>query len=443
MALEKAQLGNQFIYEMNLFEYLSTLYGRDKRKNATMFICENTMNADKTWLQKGFYIHNLDQAFDYLIGHDRMTDMYCTTNVHNSLYSRTTETVYSIPAIIFDLDFYKSKKYGDFKLSMLLEELEEQFFSKGIIPYPNGIVNSGGGCYLVWWFKFLPVDKERKLLTKRKVIMKILFELLKDFGADAKSLDHPHVFRFPQTKNSKNGNEVAAYFNALPEYNFSEFARSLPSLWDVWKTTRKIDLDSDKKRRKSKPKAPKSLSKKVVDFNSIVNRMYKQIESMFELAKLRNGECDGYREMMCFFVRDRYHSMYMHRFYAEDETLFEESFKKIQQLNKLFNNPLTDAELEKQTLNTKKLYKFKNDTLADWFDLTFDEQLAIDITTGDAKKEKSKRQMRNLRGSKEGHDEKKKRIEDYFKEHPDSSLKGAAKALEVSYNTVKKYAPQR
>lgn len=93
------------------------------------------------------------------------------------------------------MDFYNTKKYKEFTAQQLVEELEELYFKKETIPYPNGIVMSGGGIYLVWWFKFTP-GMEGTIL-KRRVVTKILYEMLKEYGSDAKTLTLPTFSGFP------------------------------------------------------------------------------------------------------------------------------------------------------------------------------------------------------------------------------------------------------
>ncbi|MGH0680955.1 replication protein, partial [Bacillus luti] len=227
-------------------------------------------------------------------------------------------------------------------------------------------------------------------ILKRRVVTKILYEMLKDYGSDAKTLDAAHVFRLPNTYNGKRKErpEVRAFFNELADYTLADMARSLPNLWDVWKKKNKIKPSEDKPRKNGVVYAPQ-FKERTLAFDHM-----RDIEKLIEL---RQGLCEGYREMMMFFLRDRYHTMHSKRFYERDETLYEESYLYVSEINRRFKKPLTDSELRTQTLNKEKLYRFKTETRNDWFDITLEEQIRLKVKTTEAKNEKSKRQMREKR----------------------------------------------
>jgi hypothetical protein len=390
MALRKYNENlTDFHLEMDLYSYLKKMY-KTGQKQAYFFICESNIhknkNAEKSWIQTSYRTSEIDVAFANIVKSDGV-DIYGSTNLHNSR-KRENENVIQIPAIILDLDYYNTDKYKDFTAQELVEELENVYFKTGKIPYPNGIVMSGGGIYLVWWFKFTP-GLEGTIL-KRKVVTKILYEMLKDYGSDAKTLDFAHVFRLPNTYNGKRKEkpEVRAFFNELADYTLADMARSLPNLWDVWKKKKKIKPSEDKPKKNGVVYAPQ-FKERTLAFDHM-----RDIEKLIEL---RQGLCEGYREMMMFFLRDRYHTMHSKRFYERDETLYEESYSYVSEINQRFKNPLSESELRTQTLNKEKLYRFKTETRNAWFDITLEEQIKLKVKTTEAKNEKSKRQMRAKR----------------------------------------------
>ncbi|GAB6483760.1 hypothetical protein bcgnr5384_51600 [Bacillus cereus] len=390
MALKKYNENlTDFHLEMDLYSYLKKIY-KTGQKQAFFFICESNIhknqNAEKSWIQKSYRASDVDKAFSDIVKSDGV-DIYGSTNLHGSR-KRESENVIQIPAIILDLDFYNTKKYKEFTAQQLIEELEELYFKTGKIPYPNGIVMSGGGIYLVWWFKFTP-GMEGTIL-KRRVVTKILYEMLKDYGSDAKTLDAAHVFRLPNTYNGKRKDkpEVRAFFNELADYTLADMARSLPNLWDVWKKRNKIKTSPDKTRKSDVLYVPEFKERTLA---------YDHMKDIERLIELRQGLCEGYREMMMFFLRDRYHTMHSKRFYERDETLYEESYSYVSEINQRFKNPLLESELRTQTLNKEKLYRFKTETRNAWFDITLEEQIQLKVKTTEAKNEKSKRQMRAKR----------------------------------------------
>ncbi|GMB79199.1 replication protein [Bacillus cereus] len=426
-----------FHLEMDLYSYLKKMY-KTGQKQAYFFICESNIhkkpNAEKTWIQKSYRSSEIDQAFSDIVKSDGI-DIYGSTNLHSSR-KRDMENVIQIPAIILDLDFYNTKKYKDFTAQELVEELEEGYFKTRKIPYPNGVVMSGGGIYLIWWFKFTP-GMEGTVL-KRKVVTKILYEMLKDYGSDAKTLDASHVFRLPNTYNGKRKEkpEVRAFFNDLADYTLADMARSLPNLWDVWKKKNKIKTTKEKPKNNGVLYVPE-FKERTLAFDHM-----RDIEKLIEL---RQGLCEGYREMMMFFLRDRYHTMHSKRFYEHDETLYEESYEYVSDINQRFKNPLSESELRTQTLNKEKLYRFKTDTRNSWFDITLEEQIQLKVKTVEAKNEKSKRQMREKR-KKDGavsNEELRAEIIKTIEEHPDMKDYKVAQVVKeklgkCSKNTVQK-----
>ncbi|WDI00127.1 hypothetical protein PUW24_26470 (plasmid) [Paenibacillus urinalis] len=169
-------------------------------------------------------------------------DYYITANAFKSVH-RVTEDSVQVPALILD---YKSLKYGSMAPEDVLPLLERDYFGK-VVPYPNGVVFSGYGLYLVYDMQFTPGTPGT--ILKRKVIMKILFELLKDFGADSKSLDTAHVSVFlvrSTAKTAKKSKFTLGLIRCLDK-RCSSCSKVFPSLWDVYKKERKIVAQKEKK----------------------------------------------------------------------------------------------------------------------------------------------------------------------------------------------------
>lgn len=418
---------------IDLKRYMVNLL-KTRKQNSYFFVC--TANGDGTnFTQKSFHKSELNEALEYI--HNNLNKRIFVPTVLFENRERVEETVGQIRKILIDLDLYKSEKHKDKKPEDVLKDIEKNFFQNKKIPFANAITYSGGGLYLEWNLKFTPGGN---VLQKRRVVMKILFEMLKEYAPDAKSLDAPHVFSLPETINWKYDKDavVKTYENGLPDYTLSELARELPNLWEVWKVTRKIKTKKEKKRNFS---AKKRTS--IIPIHNERTLAHDHIVTIQQLIQLREGEMYGYREMALFFVRNAYHKMHSKRFYEKDETLFEESFQLALEVNQMFTEPLSEEEIRKSTFNDKKLYRFKTETINDWFDIELDEQIQIKVKTPEAKKEKSKRQMRELKEIKEEntHDYKRKKIEQYFAENPTASLRQASKDLNIHRETIKKYHP--
>lgn len=372
---------------VDLESYLYSLI-KTNRKLSYFFVC--TVNGDGSdFAQKSFHKSEVDKALKYIYK-NKDKRIFVPTVLFDAR-DRTEENIGQIRKVLLDLDLYKSKKFKDMKPEEVLVNLQENFFFNGKIPTPNAVTFSGGGLYLEWHLKYTPGGK---VLTKRRVITKIMYEMLKEYAPDAKSLDAPHVFGLADTINWKHGSTsvVKSFKNDVAEYSLAELSRSLPSLWDVWKKTKKIETEKEKK-----PSSKQFL--KITPIHKDKTLASDHIVSIKQLIEVRQGEMDGYREMAIFFIRNAYHKMHSKRFYSGDQELFKESYKIACEINEKLTNPLTDKEITKGTLNTKKLYMFKTETIVEWFDITMDEQIQMKVKTPEAKREKSKRQMRELRGS--------------------------------------------
>ncbi|WDH85526.1 replication protein (plasmid) [Paenibacillus urinalis] len=381
-----------YINDMPLSEYMG-LYD-SRLRNAWVVVCENKANKphdekEKVWVQTAFQTKDKQKVIDFIESSDRK-DYYITANAFKSVH-RVTEDSVQVPALILDLDIYKSLKYGSMAPEDVLPLLERDYFGK-VVPYPNGVVFSGYGLYLVYDMQFTPGTPGT--ILKRKVIMKILFELLKDFGADSKSLDAAHVFRLPGTINGKNGEEVEVYsrFNSLPGYTLQQLQQSLPSLWDVYKKERKIVTQKEKK-----SVAP------VHPFLKGQNLAADRLKDLKTIAKdIFKRNCEGYREHLLFLTRNFYHWMHEERFKNGDPLLFEESQTLALQFNdSYFIEPLPEEEVLKQTLNRKKLYRYSQAKINELFDLDLDAQIKLNIKTPEAVRHKNKIRLRKARGGSE------------------------------------------
>jgi hypothetical protein len=390
-AIEKSAVDfSHYNERVDLEHYLNHLI-KTNRKKAYFFVC--TVNGDGTdFQQKSFHKSEKDKALKY-IKKSKNKRIFVPTVLFDTR-ERLEENIGQVRKVLIDLDIYKSEKFKEMKPEEVLEDLQENFFFNGKIPMPNAVTFSGGGLYLEWHLKYTPGGK---VLSKRRVIAKILYEMLNEYGPDAKSLDAPHVFGLADTINWKHGSNsvVKSFKNDVSEYTLAELSRSLPSLWDVWKKNKNIETDPE-----SRPKSNTKKFAKIMPIHKERTLAFDHIESIRQLIVLRNGDMEEYREKAIFFVRNAYHKMHQKRYYDEDEELFKESYKLAIEINNMFKPKLKEEEIQKATLNKKKLYRFKTETFVEWFDITMEEQIQIKVKTPEAKRVKSKLQMDELRRSR-------------------------------------------
>lgn len=425
-----AEFSNHFNERIDLENYLFNLL-KTRKRNTYFFVC--TVNGDGSdFKQRSFHKSEIDKALEY-IKKNQNKRIFVPTTLFESR-ERTEESIGQIRKILIDIDPYKSQKYAKMSPEKVVEDMQLNLFSTEKVPTPNVVTYSGGGFYLEYHLQFTPGGN---VLLKRRVVAKILYELLKEYGPDAKSLDAPHVFGLADTINWKYGKNsvVKSYKNDLPDYSLADLSRRLPNLWDVWKTNKKIKVEED-------PKPKINIAAKVFPIHKERTLAFDHIISIKQLIRARNGEMTGYREMAIFFVRNAYHKMHSKRFYDGDITLFEESLELAFEINEMFSDELTVDEITKGTLNTKKLYNFKTETIVEWFDITLDEQIKMKVKTKVAKNEKSKRQMRELRGSvsreeyieqqKEKAEDKLWQLQKAMERYPGKKQKEYAEMLGVS-----------
>lgn len=427
------------MYETDMLSYLKQYFKHSKQKESYFFLCENKAAkdpaAEKLWTQKSYRVQELDKMILELMATDR-TDFYISTNVHSER-RRVSETVTSIPALVLDIDYYNTP-FKNLGFLEFINLLEKEVFSLGKIPRPNCFISSGGGVYLVWFLKYTPCVA----LAKRNVIMKILYEMMKKYGADPKTLDESHVFRFIGTNNGKYEQKVPVrgfLQENTTEYTLSGFSRALPSLYDVWKR----DKPTKKEQEKKLPK-----NSKIRAIHKERTLAYDYIQNVFKLVELRNGNCEGIREMMCFLVRNYYHTMHQKRFQEKDPLLFQESLSEALRLNKKFSKPLKEDEIRSQTLNKTKLYKFKVETFNEWLGVTLEEELQLKLKSKRGTKERSKRKMREIRGSvtREEYENKRKMTKDQsiklikkeLKKNPKIKQRELAVLLGVTQQSISK-----
>ncbi|UKS67698.1 replication protein [Rossellomorea marisflavi] len=381
---KQLEFDHHFNERVDLESYINSFL-KTNRKSYYFVIC--SCNGDGTGFdQRPFHKTEQAKAMKY-IKRNLHRRIFLSTSLFGNR-SKMEERIVQIKKIILDLDTYKSKFKG-VPIEQILKDIQEKFFATGKIPTANAITYSGGGLYLEFNLQYTPGGK---VLQKRRVVAKILYEMLKDYGADAKTLDASHVFSLADTTNWKYGEGavVKTYKNDVPDYSLAELARSLPNLWDVWKVSRKIQIEKDPKRT-GKSKAT------VAPIHKERTLSYSQIQSIKKLIEIRGGYMEGYREMALFFIRNAYHKMHTKRFNDKDKTLYAESLELAHEVNQTFTKPLKAREVEKGTLNTKKLYRFRTETINDWFDISMDEQIQLKLKTKEAKNEKSRRQMEELR----------------------------------------------
>lgn len=134
------------------------------------------------------------------------TDIFMTYNTFESKRSRKVTNIKKLNACYIDIDCYDC----GLSAAEALSAMKEKAFGRNV-PFPSAIIHSGGGLYLIWKIN----SCSSKNIDTWKKVQRKLCSLLKEYGADEKSLDASHVFRIPSSLNEKHGKPILVTINQI------------------------------------------------------------------------------------------------------------------------------------------------------------------------------------------------------------------------------------
>lgn len=293
-------------------------------------------NKRKEWINKAILFNEVDSYLDSNL--NKTEDHYVSMNGFYN-YRRTEQSVRHLNALWVDLDYYKMDAYKNksiaemikiMKNDGLFDELEPSFF-----------VNSGNGIYIIWLIKNAP----KAVLKMWKCCMDKLYAKFEKYGADPMAKDVSRVLRLPGSSNSKTNKDAYLYL-----YKKDVKRYMLKDIGDILL-----------KPMMTKKKEIVSPFIKTPHFHN--KRCFRILKDLEKLVKLREGECRGFREVMCFV----YHN-FAQMIYTEEDAL-----KKTGSFNFTFSSPLSEKELN-MIHRQSKIYKYSNQKIVDLFDITIEEQ---------------------------------------------------------------------
>lgn len=333
----------------------------------------------------------------------------------NTFYrpQRRIENIKELKALYIDLDVYNTKYTKEGVIYFLENDLY------GIIPRPNLIIDSGRGLYYVILIEAVP----SMALPLWYAVQRFLYDNLKEYGADVKALDPTRILRIPGTVNSKSNSTV----RILDYYDYNYTLREIQDNYLP-------DLKVKKEKKKGRPK-------KIVSLYTEYSLYHCRLIDITKLCELRDYDLKGHRELILFLYR------YYSCSFIQDEI---EALNNVLELNKMFREPLSIKEVERDTKSAEryykeKKYKYSNTRLIELLEITEYEQQFLKGIIG--KKEKYRRNnerrrdnRRNENGQTKRDTEKIKKIKvikELFKRG--WKQKDIAKELNISKGTVSKY----
>lgn len=368
----------------------------------------------------------------------------------NTMYrkQRRVSNIRQFRALFQDLDIHKlgySKEEVVWSIYIMAYENK--------IPMPTMIVDSGRGLHIYWKIKNAPYGA----LNTWQELQDYLYYQLKHLEADRKALDGARVLRLPNTLNSKeNALCKVLVLNDDIEYSMYDLREKYLNYRHV-KKVKQLEFQETKTIK---------INNRVISnkfFNSYSLHMAR-VEDLETLCKLRGYNVKGYRNMImhCY--------AYWKGIYIRD---IEELEKEVIELNNAFIEPMKETEIKailrcipkaidkfieyeqgirncerkrvSKGMRDKGGYWYKNETLIERLDITYEEQVHMKTIIGleekyDRNNERRRKERRNENGLTKREQDKQDLINS-IKELKTQGFKQkeVAKKLSKGIATIKRY----
>lgn len=305
--------------------------------------------------------------------------------------NRRVVNLASIGLLFIDVDCYKVGLDPDRAENLLLLRCEEDGF-----PLPSLIVRSGRGLQVKWLLKSaLP----RFALPRWNACQRELVNRFLDLGADPAAKDASRVLRLVDTVNTKSGTIVSVSWaqptgtGDIESYDFdylSEFV--LPLSRDQLAALR-AERQQAKEARRSRFKVVDGNPKARGGFSGR-ELAWHRVEDLRTLYRLRQGHIEGLSMPLMFWslnfllMSGATNSSQM---WHEADALCREfnfgEFRRKSELSTLYHKAKEHEAGKTVTYNGRAhgpLYRIKNDTLIDLFQITDDEQKKLKTIIGES-----------------------------------------------------------
>lgn len=323
------------------------------KRDADGFTAIGIKEALNMWHQWHVPNEDLLTNISKLVGRE---DVYISIN---SMLSplRQLKNLRHLHSFWVDLDYYKIKKYKNKTTEEIIKILRNNGEFQDIEP--SFFMDSGNGLYIFYLIESSTIGG----LPIWQKIQNAFHEKFKKYGADPQSIDAVHVLRLAGTRNTKTNRISRFVFNSDNEYRY-EMLNTPLNIYTI-KDISEIMLPSLphtkeewKKIKESKRQTKKVLGcKKELALYNLHTLHYSRLKDIEILQDLRNGECGGFREIMCFLFR------YYSCLFIKNE---ESALANLLEFNSNFNEPLSKEEVLKATFSAEKAYNLWEDTLTQY-----------------------------------------------------------------------------
>lgn len=300
----------------------------------------------------------------------------------------------SIGLLFSDLDIYNSPGLKgrpiDEVVSLLLS-----FCALEGLPPPSIVLFSGRGLQAKW---LLDVPLLRASILRWNAVQKALCSVLDNFGADPKARDCSRVLRLERTVNTRTGEIVrVVHISGDPQnpvrYDFENLAQAL--------LPRETPGQPTRERQNQCQREP---------LGQVQTLDWARLNDLRTLWALRGGCKEGFREVTLFWSMNflvRACPVPMSQFWYEAQALASEiypgSWYKESDLSTVYTKALSYRSGERVIFNGKAyppLYTPRNDTLAEVFQITSDEERSLKTIISQREKDRRRAEKRWAEGSK-------------------------------------------
>lgn len=396
-----------------------------------------------TYTQKMFKVKEL-LSFERLKeilnkGQFEPINLFYSVNTYKEIKNASEDKLGAIANILIDIDYRKSF-FKNLTKDRFIKMMEEEYFGQ-VVPCPSALIYTGNNFHITYKIKY-PVNATDKAKSLAKRIQKEISNRLSDFNAD-RAVNLTTSSRFINTYNSKTMEKVTAkiYENKLYELReLQQWLPDLPSWYEKWK--------EDKKSNADKPK-------KIHNVFNLYNLLKTRLSDLETLQEMREFNCHGHRELMCFLYRN--FAMQSLLIGDSEVDAAKEAQNMMMEFNNKFKRPLIEKNVESKTRNIeRKQYSLRNETIITMLNIKEHEERALKTIISDGeyirrqqeynkkrdeiRKEKRKEARRNEDGLTKREQEKINNI-NTIKELLNEGLKRKeiASKLGKSIHTVDKY----
>ena len=373
-------------------------------------------------------------------------DMFLNLNPFKTFKNATKNNLFCINTIAVDVDYKKIKEFKDLVPDQVIELLEMDYFDIRI-PSPT-LIEYGNQIRLIYLIETCYIPKYNKsIVTIAERISTVFAEELKEYGAEKQNLES--YFRIPGSINSKNNAIVKMYFydNAI-RYTLKE-------LQELWMDELPKWYKDFKKKKKGRKKA-----NNITKLHNVYVLNCNRIRDFYKLQEYLNSKgIDDYRVRLCFQIRNYTLIKIKYQNGALTKNDFDFARDEMFKFNSKFNCQLRENVVESLTRSVNKTqYLYKNQTLVDFFDLTWElaEILGLESIYKPKSKEecnknyysknnnKIKKNLKTKRRNKKGLTKREQTKEDTIKAIKSLKIQGLrqieiAKELNINKATVSKY----